>query len=319
MDITRISVPTPLEIESVNCFLLDGDGVTLVDAGIASDAAKEFFRDSLAAEGYTVSDIDRILLTHPHIDHFGLANHIRQTSGARVHAHEDATDWLRDLGAYWKRERRHLVPCLRSMGVPPELAESLIETPEETYGHLWESVETDVEVSGGDALHVGRELTVVETPGHCPASVSFVDEGRDRAFVGDHIVEGFIPTPIVMLEPGTGRRARSLPVWVEALTEIRRLELDIAYAGHNEPVTDVRARIEGMIEQFQNGADRAAEIVRGSGPLTAYQVHTQMYASHPAGDSLPLLSFTIGHLDLLEAQGRVERQKENGEWLYDHT
>ncbi|MEF8901223.1 MAG: MBL fold metallo-hydrolase [Halovenus sp.] len=319
MDIVRVTLPTPLEIESVNCFLLDGDEITLVDAGVASDAARKAFYEGLKERGYAVSAIDRILLTHPHIDHFGLANHIKQESGAQVYAHEHATDWLRDLGAYWKRERRHLVPCLRSMGVPPGRAESIMGTPEETYGHLWESVEIDVEVSGGDILEVGKELTVVETPGHCPASVSFVDEDGSRAFVGDHIVEGFVPTPVMTLEPGTESRARSLPTWVETLTDFRTLDLEIAYAGHNEPVTNVRSRIEEMLEEFQSGADQTAEIVRGEGPLTAYQVHTKMHGSHPASESLPLLSFTAGHLDLLESQGRVETRKKDGEWLYEHT
>jgi glyoxylase-like metal-dependent hydrolase (beta-lactamase superfamily II) len=317
MDITRIAVPTPLDIESVNCFLVDDDGVTLIDGVMASDAAATSFYRRLEAEGYLASDIDRILITHPHIDHFGLAGEIKEESGASVYAHPDATGWLRDLDLYYDRKREHLFPYLRSLGVPTNVARSMVHTPTGAYSDMWGPVETDVEITGGDVVDVGTELAVVETPGHCPASVSFVDTAGRRAFVGDTIVDGFVPTPLIMLKPGTETRTRSLPTWVRSLEDMRAFDLDIAYGGHFDPVTDVPGRIDGMIEQFQDGADRAAETLQTTGPLTAYQLHTEIYESHAARDRLAFLSVTVGHLDLLETRDRVTKRRINDEWLYD--
>ena len=69
---------------TVNLWLLKGDPLTLVDAGPANaDGARPRSRQGLAGHGYTLADIEQLLLTHHHLDHAGLAHTISERSGAR--------------------------------------------------------------------------------------------------------------------------------------------------------------------------------------------------------------------------------------------
>ena len=73
MKITSLSVPTPFYVGDVNVYLIREDPVTLIDVGPKTREAAEVLRRKLAAEGVLFSDVRRIVLTHAHEDHCGLA------------------------------------------------------------------------------------------------------------------------------------------------------------------------------------------------------------------------------------------------------
>ncbi|HTH37499.1 MAG TPA: MBL fold metallo-hydrolase, partial [Pyrinomonadaceae bacterium] len=77
MKILPISVPTPFYVGDVNVYLIREDPVTLIDVGPKTPEAAEALRGGLAAHGVKFSDIHRIVLTHAHEDHCGLAKQVR--------------------------------------------------------------------------------------------------------------------------------------------------------------------------------------------------------------------------------------------------
>ncbi len=81
-ELERIRVPTPFSVGRVNCYLLTAGEVTVIDPGPATDRADETLVDGLAAEGLDVGVVERVLITHPHMDHFGIARRVRAESGA---------------------------------------------------------------------------------------------------------------------------------------------------------------------------------------------------------------------------------------------
>lgn len=87
--IKQITVPSPFAVGPTNTYLIIDEPITLIDTGPATREAKEYLNKSLADLGYTVKDIERIILTHAHLDHFGLARWISDISGAQVYIHED--------------------------------------------------------------------------------------------------------------------------------------------------------------------------------------------------------------------------------------
>src|SRR5258708_28405818 len=88
MKIHRIIVPTPFYVGPVNVYLIEEDPLTLIDAGPRDDASLEGLRSGLARLGHKLSDIKRIIISHAHADHYGLAQLIVGESGATVHIHE---------------------------------------------------------------------------------------------------------------------------------------------------------------------------------------------------------------------------------------
>ena len=71
-DVEQIPIPVPY-LGSVNLWLLEGDPLTLVDAGPANSAALTALEKGLAEHGFALADIEQVLLTHHHLDHAGLA------------------------------------------------------------------------------------------------------------------------------------------------------------------------------------------------------------------------------------------------------
>uniref|UniRef100_UPI0005F1332E MBL fold metallo-hydrolase n=1 Tax=Hymenobacter sp. AT01-02 TaxID=1571877 RepID=UPI0005F1332E len=74
-----------LSLGAVNAFLLEDDGLTLVDTGLPGSTDKIFA--ALRAAGKNPADIKHIILTHLHADHSGSAAEIQRQTNARVYAH----------------------------------------------------------------------------------------------------------------------------------------------------------------------------------------------------------------------------------------
>ena len=79
--IHRLAIPTPFQVGRVNAYLIEDSPLTLVDSGPNSAKALDELEQALAARGHAVEDIELLIVTHQHIDHFGLASHPRPALG----------------------------------------------------------------------------------------------------------------------------------------------------------------------------------------------------------------------------------------------
>lgn len=313
----RIEIPTPFHIGSMNSYLFYGSGsgsdVTLLDPGPATKAAYETVSAHLEGTGYEVADVDRILVTHPHMDHFGLADHLASAADADVFAHPNAIEPLADPSAHLAREQAFFEPFLTSMGVPSESVGTMIELPE-PYTTFREPVTVDRELTDGDVVDVGTELTAVHTPGHAPGSICFVDPEDGTTFTGDHVLSEISPNPLLTLEPGTtDTRTRSLPTYLDSLERLLELDVDLArgYGGHRGTIADVGARSAEIIDHHREREESFADLLEQNGPMTAYELLQERFPDLPATELFPGMSEVIGHLDLLEDDGRVEILESN--------
>jgi glyoxylase-like metal-dependent hydrolase (beta-lactamase superfamily II) len=88
MKIIPISLPTPFYIGPVNVYLIKEDPVTLIDTGPKTPEAIAALRSGLRSAGLSVNNIRRIVLTHAHEDHCGLARSLRdEAKDADVYVH----------------------------------------------------------------------------------------------------------------------------------------------------------------------------------------------------------------------------------------
>jgi len=88
MRIEKLVLPTPFPVGPINVYLIVDEPITLVDTGPKTDEAIAALRAGLSRLGFAFSDIGRIILTHTHEDHCGLAAMLQRESGARVYVHE---------------------------------------------------------------------------------------------------------------------------------------------------------------------------------------------------------------------------------------
>ena len=304
VDYTRLRIPTPFSIGRVNCYVFSENGLTLLDPGPKTEEAYDLLESHLDQTGHALADVDRVLITHPHMDHYGLAGRIQRESGAEVVAHEDAVEQLVDPDGFFEREQRFFVPFFESMGVPTEIADTVVELPE-PYTDFREPVTVDRPIHDGDVVDVGGELTAIDTPGHSPGSACFVAD--DVVFTGDHVMMEISPNPLLTLAPGTtDERTRSLPLYLDSLERMADVEPTVGCAGHRGRIPNVQQRAAEIATHHHERKENIAEMIAEESSVTAYRIMQRMFPDLPVTETFPGMSEVIGHLDLLEDERRVE-------------
>jgi glyoxylase-like metal-dependent hydrolase (beta-lactamase superfamily II) len=317
--VCTLEIPTPFDIGPVNCYVFGGEELTLLDPGPATEDSYEALTEELDASGFAMSDVGQILVSHPHLDHFGIAHRIVEESGARVVAHRDATEQLVDPDTHLDREQAFFTPFLQEMGVPGDIVKTAVSLPE-PYADFREPVDVDRELTDGDIVDTRDELTVVHTPGHAPGSVCFVDQTESVAFTGDHVLEHISPNPLLTLVPGSDdERTRSLPTYLGALRTLAETAAEVGFTGHGRRVSDLPGRVDEIIGHHHDRKERISDMIAEMEPVTAYQIMQEMFSDLPVTEVFPGMSEVIGHLDLLEDERRVDTTESKGSRRYSLT
>ena len=298
LNIQRVEVPTPFEVGDVNSYLVDE--TVLVDPGPATENAKEALVEGLAQEGVGVEDVDEVVITHPHIDHFGLTSYVVEESDAQVYVHEDAADAVADYAAQYERERDYFSDLLVKHGMSEDVAETVLRLPG-AFLDLAPSVprESVISVTDGETF-TEASFEAVETPGHSFGSVCALS--GDKVFTGDHLLDDTTPNPSLQM-PIDGERSRSVVEYLESLERVAETDADLAFPGHGERIDDVRGRAEEISEHHEQRADEFESLL--DEPMTAYELMFEKWTDLPATEQFFGLSESLGHLELLEERGRV--------------
>lgn len=315
-DLTRVPIPTPFSVGQVNCYCFTGNGLTVLDPGPDTEEAHEELRSALDGLGFSIADIERILVTHPHIDHFGMAHRLVEESGAGVYAATDAVEHLSNPDGILAREQAFFGPFLHSMGMPGDAVDTVIDLPE-PYTDYREPVNVTDPLSDGDVLDLGVELTCVSTPGHAPGSICFLALAEATAFTGDHVLPDVTPNPLLTIDVESGERTRSLPTYLNSLRTLLEYDVTFGYGGHGEPMPALRDRCTETLDHHRDRKERIAGLLEDRGTATAYDLMKDMFPHLPATEMFSGMSEIIGHLDLLEDEGRVDITETDGKTMYE--
>jgi glyoxylase-like metal-dependent hydrolase (beta-lactamase superfamily II) len=311
---TRLPVPTPFQVGPVNAYLTER---TLVDPGPDSEEAWSHLLDELDERGLVPADIERILVTHPHPDHFGLAARFRD-AGAEIVASPDAATIMADFPAQFERERAFFTDFFERCGMAASTADTVTDLPE-TFLQYGPSVTTDREIGDGDSLTVA-ETTVTGSAvrGHAEGELLFCYEhdGGRRALVGDHVLAEITPNPFLLppAEPG-GERPRVLPAFNESLRQLRTADFDRFLPGHRGILDAPSQRVGEILDAHEERTENVRELV--DGPTTPLDVMEGLFGDLPITEYFPGMSEAVGHLDVLEARGEVACRDRGGVLVYE--
>ena len=123
-----LPLPTPFPVGPVNAYLAEGEPLTLIDTGPKDDATRAALAAALKVHGHRLEDIRRIILTHHHVDHVGLAGEIAARSGAEGLAHPYTLPWLADYAAERARHEPFFQQVWREGGVPDDIVQVMDES-----------------------------------------------------------------------------------------------------------------------------------------------------------------------------------------------
>ena len=312
MNIIQLSIPTPFYVGDVNVYLIKEDPITLIDVGPKTKEAAAALREKLDRHGVQFSDVRRIVLTHAHEDHCGLAKQVRdEAKNAEILIHEWETGHL--FGRLAQDEHRHLM--LRS-GVPDAVFSGM-KTLYEEVGLLTDSLEDGEFSSLRDEMELEFEsgsLKVLHTPGHTPGSCSFAREADRTLICGDCVLKRITPNPIVSPDPvDSTKRFKSLAEYLVSLAKLRSFSPTLAYGGHGEPVTDFEEIFHRYVRAIDDRQKRVIALVAGAG-TTAFDVAKGLFPDSFDHDVHRFLAISeaIAHLDYAESEGKVSVEMSGG-------
>ncbi len=205
-----------LALGPVNAFLIDDDGLTLIDTGVPGSADK--ILDGVRVLGRQPADIRRILVTHCHADHSGSLEALQRATGAPAYMQAEDAALVRagKAGRPMKPVGllgRIIVP-LFIRGAPMTVEPARIEH----------------EVRDGDELPFAGGLRAVHVPGHCAGQLAFLWSRHGGVlFAADAAANMVRLGPSIMYE--------DVEVGKRSLEKLARLQFEVACFGHGRPIT----------------------------------------------------------------------------------
>ncbi|HWX74224.1 MAG TPA: MBL fold metallo-hydrolase, partial [Solirubrobacteraceae bacterium] len=167
--IHRLAVPTPFQVGRVNAYLIEDAPLTLLDSGPNSAKAMDELEQALAAHGHAVEDIELLIVTHQHIDHFGLANILARRSGAEVAALDLLAPVLARFGQAAESDDSFAEGLMLRHGIPAEVVTAL-RAVSASFRAWGSAVEVSKPLAHGAELTLReRTLRVLHRPGHSPS------------------------------------------------------------------------------------------------------------------------------------------------------
>ncbi|HEM60895.1 MAG TPA: MBL fold metallo-hydrolase [Chloroflexi bacterium] len=305
--IQLLLLPTPFPVGPVNVYLLEGQPLTLVDVGPRTPEAWQALEEGLARAGYDLSQIEQVVITHAHHDHFGQARDVIEASGAALLSFRENKYPLEQFETWWERRIDFVAALMLKEGAPPE---SLSEMEViKGFAQYAASVSPVTPLDDNDELPMGgRTWRVLHTPGHARGELCLYREQERLLISGDHLLRDITANPVLETpRAGMTERPRSLPDYIQSLRRIRELEVELVLPGHGDVVYDHRALVDEILVHHQVRGALILQLLRER-DHTVYELGVALFGGRLPGVELFLvMSEIIGHLDVLELEGKVKR------------
>ena len=257
----RLPLPWPGVPHGNAWALASGEGIVLFDTGIGGKGRLRQLDLALAQAGFTLDDVQLVVCTHSHTDHYGLAGAIVETAGCELWMHPrwEHVRLLADDPAAALEQRLEVA---RQSGVPVAALERYREARSDT-----------VEETGIDAIKVpDRELLpgvevvtdhgawqVHETPGHAPSHVVLHQPERKLLISGDHLLGR------VVLFFDHGHTPDPIGEYLGSLDRVEPLDVDLVLPGHGRPFRDPDAKIAEARRQVEELRTKVRESLENGG------------------------------------------------------
>jgi len=317
-DIHRLRLPLPFALDHVNCYLIQGDkGWTLLDTGLHTPEGWQSWQTALAYLDIGPDDVEQIVLTHVHPDHYGMAGALQTWSGPRAPVRMSAAT-AEAAAAIWRAPAAAWVDetdaYLRANGLEASFLEDVLQSMRGMRAAMRPHPQRVETFAPGDDLLLGnRRVQTIAAHGHADDQVIFYDAADRLLFCGDQVLMRI--TPNVGAWPTMP--ANPLGRFLADLARLRCLDVRLALPGHRQAIDGFAARIDELLLHHQKrlttiqnaipaGGATTLEIARQVFPIDDFSIHEVRFA----------VAETLAHLQHLIENGRIEREDGPGAWRF---
>jgi glyoxylase-like metal-dependent hydrolase (beta-lactamase superfamily II) len=302
-----LRMPLPFALDHINLWLLeDGAGWTIVDTGYAMARTKELW-EQIFAERLDGRPVNRVIVTHYHPDHIGLADWLTQ--------HWQVPLWVTEKEWLSARVMSHgaedLAPMRRSFARRAGLDDTeseLFSERENSYRRGVPSVPASFRrLADGMAIEIGgREWRVIVGEGHAPELACLYCASTGVLIAGDQVLPRISPNISVQAhEPDGNPLAR----YLASLAKLRAAipPETLVLPSHNLPFFGLHTRIESLAAHHRA---RCGEVIAACEvPKTAIELMRVLFRRaldrHQMGFAL---GEALAHLNYLMHQGALDRE-----------
>jgi glyoxylase-like metal-dependent hydrolase (beta-lactamase superfamily II) len=301
-------------------------GVSIVDAGWNADLAWDGLVDGLAAAGFKPGHVRALIATHVHADHYGLADRVRQASGARIALHhadaatisggpgparDDLTAARRELG---RRIGAPTAPAAkrgpgrdRRDGGTRRDGRTQLDGTDGQARRYKAQIRPDVLIEDGDQVELpGWNLQAIWTPGHSPGHVCYYEQDLGLLLAGDHVLPRITPN----ISVSTSQQVNPLGDYLASLAAIGDLPVTEVLPAHQYRFHGLRRRVDELAAHHEVRLGQIEAVVGGSQGATCWEIAGQLDWARPFESLPPRLKRaaareTLAHLVLLQLRGRL--------------
>lgn len=316
--IHTVTIPTPFAVGPVNAYVIDDEPLTVVDPGPGSAFGLQLLEAALDARGRRLSEVGLVIMTHHHLDHFGLAEVLVDRSGAALAGFAGGRAYFEDFGGQTRADNAFAERLMRRHGVAPDLARLERVGTDAMMGWGRGSPLT-LPLADGDSIQLrDRRLTIHHRPGHSPTDIVLLDRASATAFTGDHLIGHISPNPLITRPLGDGTAGRRPSPLLQLRDSLRKTAADriaTALPGHGGPVAEVTGLAERRLASHLRRAEQILALLE-SRSLTAHGIAHELWGRERVSAEVYLtLCEVLGHLALLESQGRVSARADEQGWV----
>ena len=303
-----IRMALPFRLNHINLWALEDEGGwTLVDTGIGNEATAELWHQ-IFSEAFGGNPVVRVIVTHMHPDHVGMAGWITRRFGCRLWMSRAEYISCRMLIADTGREApAEGVAFYRRAG----WSEPQIERYRTRFGGFGKSVYTPPDgyrrLKDGETLRIGaNEWQVVMGNGHSPEHVCLVCSSLGLFISGDQVLPRI--TSNVSVFP-TEPDANPLADWMDSIDKVRSAVSNdvLVLPSHNEPFYGLHQRLDALHASHRKSLDRLEDAIEQ--PIRAIDAFPALFAREIRSDDSQLVSMATGeslaHLNWLVEAGRA--------------
>lgn len=313
-DIIQVSLPLPFALKQIHSYLIKGEqGYTIIDTGLHTEEDIQVWKKVQEEVGFTWNEVEKIVLTHYHPDHYGLAGQLQEWTGAPVYISK--TDY-EQAQMFFGQESDYpeiLTQFFQKHGLTDEWA---VQVPEHmrSFRKWMEPHPQPTFIQSGDVIRLGdREYEVIHTPGHADGHLSFYDPERKWLIGGDFLLPKISPN--ISLWPGCS--PNPLEDYLATLKKMKSLSVQKVFPSHGDVFDHYLERIEELEKHHEIRLERMRKSVEKKQKATNYDICLEVF-----GDNLTIhnlrfaMSETLAHLEYLRFKGVLKTEELDGKVLY---
>jgi glyoxylase-like metal-dependent hydrolase (beta-lactamase superfamily II) len=294
--IYQLVVKYPFGMREVNSYLFRGEnGYTVVDTGSYANKAIEIWRQALD----TVGPLEKVILTHAHPDHIGLAKWFQDQYHVPVYISNLGYNEIKRFAKSLNQDKQAELKAFFLKHDGAIDSENYLLQEADAY-HF----EPDGTFEENEIVRLGDyHFKAIWTPGHSPDHFSFYDQENQVMVIGDHVLEAIAPVIMVTSE----QDGNPLADYLESLNFIGKYPTKLSLPGHGNVILDLPTRIAEIRNSHMQRMEQLLHFLNEE-KHTAGQLCEKIYGPQRSQDLFTSqLMMTLARLTFLERKGEIKR------------